>query len=170
MRLTEPLLELFDYPIADILAALPSADDPLWDLATFRQAAFPEHAATRSIVFRWPTPGGLAVLRAPVNPVTAAVDRAAETIATHLGGRVVRVMLAELPSGGYIKEHEDAGDLTLVHRCHLPILTNDGAVLAIEGVPYRLKAGTVYEFDNTRPHAARNRGETRRVHLLCDVL
>lgn len=169
MRLPEPLIELFDYPLDDILAALPEESSPLWNVATFRQNMFPQHAVTRSIVFRWPGPDWI-VLRASLPfRLTSAVDAAADAIAGHRRGEAVRLMLAELPPGGFIAEHEDAADLTQVHRCHLPIVTNERAKLAIEGRPYHLRAGTVYEFDNTRPHAARNRGEERRVHLLCDV-
>jgi len=177
MQLAEPVVALFDYPIADIVAALPDAGSPVWDLATFRQNNFAPHAVTRSIVFRWPAPGwkpGSApvVLRATVLPadLTAAIDACADRIATEVGGEAVRVTLAELPPGGRIEAHHDIGNLTLIHRCHLPIVTSDDAVLTVERKPHRLRAGTVYDFDNTRLHSAANRGPAPRVHLLCDVL
>jgi aspartyl/asparaginyl beta-hydroxylase (cupin superfamily) len=50
------------------------------------------------------------------------------------------------------------------------VVTNPDVSFVIDDVDHRLAAGRCYEFDNTRPHMVANRGATRRVHLICDVL
>lgn len=35
---------------------------------------------------------------------------------------------------------------------------------------FHLEPGIAYELDNTRRHSVRNARETRRVHLICDIL
>jgi len=95
----------------------------------------------------------------------------ASKLAAHYRGSVVKLMLAELKPGGTIMPHTDAAPaICLAHRCHLPIVTNPAVDFVIEGVAYQLRAGTVYEFDNTREHAVANRSAETRVHLICDIM
>ncbi len=178
MQLPETMVRLFDYPVADILAHLPPASSPLWDLAQFRQHRYQRHGATRSIVFLWlentwqPGEAPIVMRGHYASPeLTAAVTACAARLSEALGGQPVKLLLAELAPGGSIAEHTDQPPaLTCVHRCHVPIETNDEVIFAVDGHPYRLEAGVAYEFDNTRKHSVENRGATRRVHLLCDVM
>jgi hypothetical protein len=176
MQLSQAVLSLFECPIRDILAALPDELSPVWEQARFRQNQFISHDATRSIVFRWPAPGWRPGVRAvvlkstyPSPGLVEAIDHCADTIAAKLRGEAIRVMLAELPPGAVIKPHRDTDDRAHVHRCHLPVVTNEHALLVVDNRPHHLLAGTVYEFDNTRVHGAQNGGATPRVHLLCDI-
>ncbi|MDO7842795.1 aspartyl/asparaginyl beta-hydroxylase domain-containing protein [Sphingomonas immobilis] len=174
MKLEVALREMFAYPIADILAAMPEEGDPVWAQFALRQTAYPVHKATRSIVLHWRGDGEDGPVftfdYAPV-ALRKAVAACGETIRATLGGRLLQLMLTELPAGATVQRHVDgAPALVASHRCHLPVLTNDAVSFMIGGVDHHLEAGSVYEFDNTRPHAVFNRGETRRVHLICDVL
>jgi len=178
MRLGSAIIPLFDYPLADILAALPAPSSPLWDMAPFRQNRYRAHEATRSIVFNWlPNawrPGEAPAtirLAYPPAPLSDAVWAFAEHLRRHRVGVVAKLVLAELAPGERIRAHSDeAPALTLAHRCHLPIVSNEGVSFRIEREPHRLKPGTCYEFDNTRLHAVRNDGDAPRVHLICDIL
>jgi hypothetical protein len=53
-------------------------------------------------------------------------------------------------------------------RLHVPIVTNDGAVLTIDGVDHRWQPGTFWYGDFSRPHSVSNTGDETRVHLVVD--
>ncbi|HEY0104621.1 MAG TPA: aspartyl/asparaginyl beta-hydroxylase domain-containing protein [Rhizomicrobium sp.] len=178
MKLDEPLIRLFDYPTGDILAALPDADSPLWDVDQSRQKTYPVHRLTRSIIFdwldnAWEIGGPVNVKRydyvpaALAGPVYACADR----LQRHYGGKLVRMTLAELRARAKIPGHVDNGvGVTAVHRCHIPIVSNEQVKFYIDRVPYYLEPNVAYEFDNTRAHAVENLSDQRRVHLLCDFM
>jgi aspartyl/asparaginyl beta-hydroxylase (cupin superfamily) len=95
----------------------------------------------------------------------------AAALEKRLNGKVAKLMLAELAPGGEVTAHKDARPaLVMVHRCHLPILTNKDVSFFVDGRDYYLEPGIAYEFDNTRLHAVHNRSATRRVHLMCDIM
>ena len=83
---------------------------------------------------------------------------------------VLRVQLAELPAGEAISPHRDADMLALIHRTHIPVVTNDGVAFTIAGEDFFLGEGVLYELNNCVRHAVRNDGDTDRVHLLIDML
>lgn len=176
MKLDAPLVELFDHPVDALLAALPSAEDAMWEKFA-RRRAMPMHAATRTIAFLWVEDwngvGEPAVWQFDYAPpaLLAAAQACAERLAARFGGSVSRLMLVDLPAGAAVAEHRDVRPgVTLVHRCHLPVVTNDRVSFTIDGMDHRLEAGRCYEFDNTRKHAVANRGGDWRVHLICDIL
>jgi aspartyl/asparaginyl beta-hydroxylase (cupin superfamily) len=178
MRLDSAIISLFEYPVADILAALPAPASPLWDMAPFRQNRYRAHEATRSIVFNWlPNawrPGETPIpirLTYPPTALSDAVWAFAGRLLQHRQGMVAKLMLAELAPGEKIRAHSDTSPaLALAHRCHLPIVSSAGVRFLIEREPHLLRPGTCYEFDNTRLHAVRNDGDASRVHLICDIL
>jgi hypothetical protein len=178
MKLHEPLIRLFDYPIHDILNALPAEDSPLWEVDQIRQKTFAVHRLTRSIIFdwldnNWEIGGPVHVKRYNHIPPELAgpVYACAEKIERHFSGKLVRMVLAELRARAKIPGHVDNGiGVTAVHRCHIPIVTNEKVYFIIDRVPYYLEPNVAYEFDNTRMHAVDNQSDQRRVHLLCDFL
>ncbi|MET0247516.1 MAG: aspartyl/asparaginyl beta-hydroxylase domain-containing protein [Sphingomonas sp.] len=177
MRLPQAVVPLFSWPLDAILAALPGEEDPLWELWSRRQERFPAHRSTRTIRFIW-----LESLEPGVAPAIERVDDASpelqaavlacgEAIAGHHGGRVARLMLTEMAPDTAIPRHVDAGDLlTHTHRCHLAVVTNPRVRFEVGDESFHFAAGQVYEFDNLRRHAVVNMGESRRVHLICNVL
>jgi hypothetical protein len=177
MRLTTPLAPLGAVAIDALCAALPGADDSLWDQFSPRRQ-MTMHAATRTIAFVWVHRidgfGGPVILEtnyAP-EPLRAAAKRCGERLVELVGGGTVsRLMLVDLPPGAEVLPHRDLAPIvTIPHRCHVPIETNEQVLFTIDGVDHRLEAGQGYEFDNTREHAVANRGTTRRVHLICDIM
>jgi hypothetical protein len=178
MRLPSSVVALFDYPVDDLVAVLPAAESPLWDKARFRQNAYDVHSQTRSIVFSWLDnswrPGeNLVVFDSDWGQakLSAAVRACVARLLAHRPGKVAKLMLAELAPGTVIHEHTDqAPSLTLVHRCHVPIVTNEDIVFSIDRMHYYLAPGKAYEIDNTRRHAVENRSTQRRVHLICDIM
>ncbi|MCB9706754.1 MAG: aspartyl/asparaginyl beta-hydroxylase domain-containing protein [Myxococcales bacterium] len=54
------------------------------------------------------------------------------------------------------------------HRLHLPLITSPGARLSVMGRFQHFPAGTLFAFNNSRPHGAINEGPAR-LHLVFDV-
>ncbi|MFN8016878.1 MAG: aspartyl/asparaginyl beta-hydroxylase domain-containing protein [Acidimicrobiales bacterium] len=77
-------------------------------------------------------------------------------------------LFSVLDAGAELPEHE--GPNAGVLRYHLGVDCGQGAALEVEGtaVPYRDGVGIL--FDDTRPHAAWNRGPEPRVTLFLEVL
>ncbi len=63
-----------------------------------------------------------------------------------------------------------AGSVALRTRFHLPVFTNRGAEMMLDGEIYRLEAGAVYFVNHGCVHSARNNGEQNRIHLVWDML
>jgi hypothetical protein len=61
------------------------------------------------------------------------------------------------------------GTLGVCARFHLPIETNPGAEIVLDGQAYHLEAGEVYFINHGCVHAARN-GAMSRLHLVWDML
>lgn len=82
--------------------------------------------------------------------------------------RTARLM--SLAPGAEVDEHCDipyglpAGWV----RLHVPIVTNPGAVLVIDGEEHCWQPGTLWYGDFGRPHSVANRGAGTRVHLVVD--
>ena len=177
MRMSEPFKQLCSYPVGEIAALLPAADDPVWDRFAKRQREYPVHQRTRSIGFIWSDgwvkgkPLSLPLGYAP-KPLTAAVMACGEAIlAYYPGGSISRLMLTDLPAGTAIPRHRDAyALLEETHRCHLPIVTSPDVTFMLDDVGYHFPAGEIYEIDNMRPHAVTNAGSERRVHLICNIM
>jgi len=178
LRLDAPYITLFDYCVDSLRTALPDEHSPVWETSRVRQQSFQVHRDTRSILFEWLEnswhPGMPIMVEqhsyAP-SDLAESVYGCANKLAHHHGGRIVKLMLAELAPGGRILGHIDqAPALREVHRCHVPIVTNPNVIFAIDHHPYYLPAGRAYELDNTRHHAVANNSKERRVHLICDIL
>jgi aspartyl/asparaginyl beta-hydroxylase (cupin superfamily) len=178
MHLAQPLLPMFEYSIVPLLGLLPESGDQIWNLATFRQTRYPAQRATRTILFEWldnnwrPSETPL-VLRADYAPkkLAAEVYAAATALRVYRPGRIFKLMLADLQAGEEISLHTDnTPALTMVHRCHLPLISNTGVTFRIGGDNFYLSPGTFYEVDNCRPHAVRNASNCNRVHLICDIM
>ncbi|MEU3048448.1 aspartyl/asparaginyl beta-hydroxylase domain-containing protein [Streptomyces sp. NPDC006984] len=82
--------------------------------------------------------------------------------------RAVRYMTLE--PGASVAEHTDYpyGLPVGWARLHLPIVTNDQAVLVIDGVENRWQPGELWYANFGRPHHLYNRGSQPRVHLVVD--
>lgn len=55
-------------------------------------------------------------------------------------------------------------------RIHLPLITNNQSFLDIESNSYHLEKGKLYEFNNIKLHRSKNLGETKRVHIIVDII
>ncbi|GAA3756688.1 preATP grasp domain-containing protein [Salinactinospora qingdaonensis] len=55
-------------------------------------------------------------------------------------------------------------------RIHLPLSTNPGAILVLDGTAYRWQPGQLWFGEFARPHLVRNNGAATRIHLVIDAL
>ncbi|GAA4216672.1 aspartyl/asparaginyl beta-hydroxylase domain-containing protein [Actinocatenispora rupis] len=80
------------------------------------------------------------------------------------------VRLMALGPGAASRVHRDAkcGPPWGLVRLHVPIVTNPGAVVVIDGTEYHWEAGRLWFGDFDRTHQVRNDGEATRIHLVLD--
>ncbi|GAA4893925.1 aspartyl/asparaginyl beta-hydroxylase [Stackebrandtia albiflava] len=85
---------------------------------------------------------------------------------------LLAVRLMALGPGVEVAEHRDAkcGMPWGVVRLHVPVVTNPGATVVIDGRSFHWEAGRLWFGDFDRPHLVANTGTTARVHLVLDCL
>ena len=102
-----------------------------------------------------------------------AVPLMQQILADHypLGGTIIRAMAARLEPGGIIKTHRDSHpSFHYGHRIHIPIYTNPRVRFMIDGRPYKLEVGKVYEINNQRQHSVMNKGKEGRINFIFDYV
>ncbi len=83
---------------------------------------------------------------------------------------ISKCFFPRLKAGGEIGEHTDNGQtLQMVHRIHIPIITNDECYFTVGDETINMKEGCAYEINNVRKHGVVNNGSTDRIHLLFDL-
>lgn len=81
-----------------------------------------------------------------------------------------KVMLARLEAGAEIDRHRDgAGSNLRTHKIHVPLITNADATFEAGGERVHLETGHAYEVNNIGLHAAFNKGDEDRIHLIFEV-
>ena len=100
-----------------------------------------------------------------------AVEPLVRMLEERYNGKRGRVLIINLPSGKDIPEHTDSGPyLQIVHRTHIPIITNDQVVFGVGETEMNMKEGNCYEINNHKIHYVYNNGESDRYHLLIDII
>jgi quercetin dioxygenase-like cupin family protein len=156
-------------PFADKIAAVSREHWTKWD---FRQTEYAVHSQTYSIPYFWLHNGVSfdSIDQMEIHEQHISVDELVDPLLAKIPGTVVKLALVNLPAGHTIPEHVDgSSSLELVHRCHLPIVSNPEVQFGIEGEVFYMQPGIWYEFDNTRRHFVANNSTQDRVHLLCDI-
>lgn len=86
-------------------------------------------------------------------------------------GKVGRATLVKLPPNKMVFPHYDEFVYpNLVHRIHIPIITNDSVFFNVDDVTKNLKIGQAWEVNNAKLHGCYNLGNTDRVHLMIDII
>ncbi len=81
-----------------------------------------------------------------------------------------KAMLARLEAGQRIDSHVDgAGSNPLVHKVHIPLQTEPGAVLEVNGASTHLATGYAWEINNIVAHGVFNGGTRDRIHFIFEV-
>jgi quercetin dioxygenase-like cupin family protein len=170
------IVRIADYDIAPILEILPQFDE-WWGEEGWRATMpYSPHRDSEMIYLRR-QPGSRprdilhqlasVVTRHHHGPLAQAIDE----VCALTQGRPARAMLVRLAAGGRIYEHADIGiyaDAT--ERFHIPIVTNPGAWLMVNGEKYQLPSGGIFAFDKHSVHSGGNDGDSPRVHLIVDTM
>jgi hypothetical protein len=83
----------------------------------------------------------------------------------------IKIILIKLKPSGMVLPHVDRHEvLTIPHRIHIPIYTNDNVLFSVGSTCINMKEGYIYEINNILPHSVVNNGDTDRIHLLVDMI
>jgi len=178
MDIGVPLRELGEYDIAPLRDIILAQGEDVWLGNTYRQQEYEVHQQTQSIVMVFTDGSGwpdIEVRREPGWDVLAgaAVPLMHRIIADHYppGGCIIRAMAARLSAGGVIKPHRDKHpSFHYGHRIHIPIYTNSRVRFMIDGRPYRMEVGKVYEINNQLQHSVMNKGAEGRINFIFDYV
>ena len=178
MDIDVPLRELGEYDISALRDVILAQDEQAWLGNTYRQAQYDVHQMTNSIVMiftdgsGWPN---IDVKREAGWDLLAeqAVPLMQRILEDHYppGGTIIRAMAARLEAGGIIKPHRDKHpSFHYGHRIHIPIYTNPRVRFMIDGRPYKLEVGKVYEINNQQQHSVMNKGKEGRINFIFDYV
>jgi len=178
MDIGVPLRELGEYDISALRDVILAQDEQAWLGNTYRQAQYDVHQMTNSIVMiftdgsGWPN---IEVERQAGWDVLAeqAIPLMHQILADHYapGGTIIRAMAARLEAGGIIKPHRDKHpSFHYGHRIHIPISTNPRVRFMIDGRPYKMEVGKVYEINNQEQHSVMNKGKEGRINFIFDYV
>ena len=171
--------ELFSYCPEELQRLLLAASEDIWEKNDFRQKTFAVHRNTKSIVYVWSNFSDAdyqsVVTHIPEgdpDPVHREVWKVAKKMKHYYGEKstITKLMLAKLNKQSEIAEHFDQGNLTRIHRCHLPVITNKDCLFLIDKKEYHFQPSFAFEFNNQKLHGVRNNSGEDRVHLICDIL
>ena len=178
MDIGVPLLELGEYDVSPLCDVILAQGEEVWLGNTYRQQEYDVHQMTNSIVMiftdgsGWPN---IEVQREAGWDLLAeqAVPLMHQILADHypLGGTIIRAMAARLPAGGVIKPHRDKHpSFHYGHRIHIPISTNSRVRFMIDGRPYKMEVGKVYEINILQQHSVMNKGGEGRINFIFDYV
>lgn len=81
-----------------------------------------------------------------------------------------RVMLSMLTKENAIQWHTDNGPYHQRHiRFHVPLLTNPGCAIQVQGESVHMEVGSLWWFNNRYQHTATNFGRHMRIHLIFEM-
>lgn len=165
-------------PIREALAC----NEDFWYLARRRVLVDTRPSGTHTIFLRGPDRTGVppTVFDEEIHPSRIAPHAwrlpepllLAQTLAEDLGGELCRALLVRLPPGGTVGTHRDYGAYFAIrNRYHLAIANEpNGSLLRVRDEEVDLPLGSVWQIANKEPHAARNRSNADRIHLIFDLL
>lgn len=86
-------------------------------------------------------------------------------------GKSGLVLYAKLPPNKKIPKHSDPDYyLSVVHRLHIPIFTNENCYFHLDDTTIHMEEGRLYEINNLMNHSVENKGDSDRVHLIVDII
>jgi hypothetical protein len=178
MDIGVPLKELGEYDIEPLKQKILSFGEDDWLGNTYRQQEYEVHKQTQSVVMVFTDGSGWPNIEVSREDgwdqlAEEAVPLMHKILDDHYppGGTIIRAMAARLSPGGVIKPHRDKHpSFHYGHRIHIPISTNPRVRFMIDGRPYRMQVGQVYEINNQMQHSVMNKGEEGRVNFIFDYV
>jgi hypothetical protein len=163
--------------VSDLKSAILKLPDSSWENDTVRQDEFPTARATKSILLKFNGPTQQKVHPRETKTFDAwntwegLVLPIVEKVQEHYPPSVIsKCFFPKLLALGTIRPHIDGGDtLELVHRIHIPLVTNEDVIFTVGGESINMKEGCAYEINNQEMHGVRNYSNQHRIHLMVDL-
>jgi hypothetical protein len=165
--------------IEQIVKALNSVPNDIWLEHKYRQTAGNVHKYTNTIELMWHVDslhnGSLGkihhtnYLKFNIPDFLKSVKSLYEN--AYGNGHFIRVMLVKMLANSHIVPHIDYGtSLTYCKRTHIPIITNENVIFTVNDENKHMKAGEIWEIDNTVIHSVINNSNYDRIHLIIDYV
>jgi len=150
-----------------------SLDKLDWEKFVYRQQTFDVHKHTQSVPlifdedFRINNPTYLEDFDTCKNFLIKLKQKLKKTLGK---GFIIRALLVKLKNNSVISPHYDDGmSLNSCNRVHIPIITNHRVIFTVGEESKYLKAGEMWEINNSRKlHNVLNSSTKDRVHLIVD--
>ena len=178
MDIDAPIKNLGGLDIEALQSEILSLDDEAWHEQNYRQNEYDVHRYTQSIVMMFTDGSGWPNIEVSKEPGWDRLADVAVPVMHHIvenhytpGGTIIRAMAAKLVAGGIIKPHVDSHpSFRYGHRIHVPITTNSRVRFMIDGRPYQLEVGQIYEINNQKRHSVMNKGNEDRITFIFDYV
>ena len=151
----------------------------LWKSMTYRQDKYKPHKNTESIICIWS--GSKNNIKQIIkhepnyNLFETFIKNIINKLKFHFNWKkdifIYKAMFAKLKANKRITKHTDGGPLLRIpQRIHIPIFSEHNLIdVDINNITYHLKEGTIYNFNNTKPHRVINNSSKDRIHFIIDV-
>jgi len=97
------------------------------------------------------------------------LDLVEEAIPKEWNQTLSKLIIVKVPGNSVVKPHIDRWIDRKCHRVHVPLVTNEKAIVTVGGVDYHMGIGWSWDFDLFTKHSVRNDLDEDRIHLLIDV-
>jgi hypothetical protein len=148
-----------------------------WAEWAYRQKRFEPHQNTECVRVLWSDLSDSTFQSEIINvDLLEVIKPIIDKLEQYFHGKAIRAIIVKLKANSDIAIHTDGGpSLSGLHRCHIPIITNEKVIFFLsgknsEGKWYHLSVGKAYEINNFGPHGVKNESDQDRVHLIVDIL
>ncbi len=171
---TTGITKLRNVDISSLKEAILAVNQNLWDYETkHRNNNFKVFHHTEHILFKFhdsPRDPRKFIVKPQWEKWQPLVQPLIDQVVTfynYKNGIVPKAMLAKLLHGHKIDDHVDGALRNrFIHKIHIPLFTNPGVIMTIDGQEYHLEEGNAYEVNNVARHGVRNEGDSDRIHLI----
>ncbi len=178
MDINTPLRHLGTIQIDALRDAILNLEDQACHEQQQRQQEYEVHRQTESVVLVFTDGEGWPQIEVSKQPGWDRLSAQALPVMHDIigryyppGGTIVRAMAAKLLAGCKIRPHRDSHpSFHHGHRIHVPITTNPRVRFMIDGRPYHLEVGQIYELNNQKTHSVMNKGKEDRITFIFDYI
>jgi hypothetical protein len=174
----QAIVKHLSYDISLLKKEIIDLSEQTWYSNVTRQNSYIVHKQTQSITY-----SDISIFYTPKDPFIVTENNdfpeklkqyafpIISDLQNRFNGRVAKCNLVRLNAGCFIPEHSDNFQyLRMVHRFHIPILTNENVLFKVGDQSINMKEGECFEIDVSLLHSVWNNGDTPRIHLIVDIM
>jgi hypothetical protein len=175
---SDPIKHIKSYDVCLLKGSLLNISEELWNKDTERQKAYIVHRQTQSLInteipIFYKAGEPFVVKEYDILPdyIKKYANEIIKDLENQFDGKVAKSNFVRLNSKCFIPEHSDNFEyLRMVHRFHIPIITNPEVIFNVGEESVNMKEGECYEIDVSLLHSVYNNGNTPRIHLIVDIM